>query len=238
MNKSWKATSVFAVLVFLAGSSARAQSTFGAVRGSTLDQSGAALPGAEITLHSLDENTNAVATSDGSGNFSFENLKPGHYSIRAAKEGFTGAIVNQLELTARQTLRVDVSLSVAAQTQIVEVAATAAVVNTENATLSDSRENSDITQLPINSRSVSSSPLAALAVSPEVTRDSQGNIRGRRRDLGADRFFGGWNFDRQRAFQRRAAGRLPFHGKHRRDENNGLQQQRRICPDRRRDLHH
>ena len=176
MNKSWKATSVFAVLVFLAGSSARAQSTFGAVRGSTLDQSGAALPGAEITLHSLDENTNAVATSDGSGNFSFENLKPGHYSIRAAKKGFTGAIVNQLELTARQTLRVDVSLSVAAQTQIVEVAATAAVVNTENATLSDSRENSDITQLPINSRSVSSSPLAALAVSPEVTRDSQGNI--------------------------------------------------------------
>ena len=36
--------------------------------------------------------------------------------------------------------------------------------------------NVDVSQLPINSRSVSSSPLAALAVSPEVTRDSQGNI--------------------------------------------------------------
>jgi hypothetical protein len=56
------------------------------------------------------------------------------------------------------------------------VAATAAAVNTENATLSDSKDNNDITQLPINSRSVSSSPLAALAVSASVTKDTQGNI--------------------------------------------------------------
>src|SRR5208283_5351786 len=58
----------------------------------------------------------------------------------------------------------------------VEVTETTASVNTENATLSDSKINTDLTQLPINSRSVSSSPLAALAVSPSVTRDSQGNM--------------------------------------------------------------
>jgi hypothetical protein len=176
MSKLAVATSVFTVLAILAGQSARAQSTFGTVRGTSLDQSGAALPGAVITLHNVDENSNLSVVSDNSGNFSFENLKPGHYTVTAAKEGFARASVSQLELTARQTLRVDVTLSVAAQTQTVEVEATAAAVNTENATLSDSKGNSDITQLPINSRSVSSSPLAALAVSPEVTRDSQGNI--------------------------------------------------------------
>jgi uncharacterized surface anchored protein len=144
MSKLAVATSVFTVLAILAGQSARAQSTFGTVRGTSLDQSGAALPGAVITLHNVDENSNLSVVSDNSGNFSFENLKPGHYTVTAAKEGFARASVSQLELTARQTLRVDVTLSVAAQTQTVEVEATAAAVNTENATLSDSKGNSDI----------------------------------------------------------------------------------------------
>jgi hypothetical protein len=153
-----------------------AQSTFGSLRGSTTDQSGAAISGTIVTLHSLDENSNASSVADDGGNFVFENLKPGHYSITATKEGFARAVVNQVELVARQNLRVDVSLTVAAQAQSVEVNASSVAVNTENATLSDSKENIEITQLPINSRTVSSSPLAALAVSPEVTRDSQGNI--------------------------------------------------------------
>jgi hypothetical protein len=107
-----------------------AQSTFGTVRGTVLDQSGGIIPLAQITLHSLDENSNVTVLSDDHGNFAFENLKPGHYTIRTAKEGFAIAVVNQLELTARQTLRVDVTLSVAAQAQSVEVAVAAESVNT------------------------------------------------------------------------------------------------------------
>ena len=160
----------------LAPNQVRGQSTFGSVRGNTTDASGAAIPKALVTLHSVDENTDVSTVSDDSGNFVFENLKPGHYTITASKEGFARAVVNQVELTARQNLRVDVSLAVAAQAQSVEVNASAVAVNTENATLSDSKENCAISQLPINSRAVSSSPLAALAVSPEVTRDSQGNF--------------------------------------------------------------
>ena len=153
-----------------------AQSTFGSVRGSTTDASGAVISQAAVALHSVDENTDVSTLSDDSGNFAFENLKPGHYTISASKEGFARAVVNQVELVARQNLRVDVTLAVAAQAQTVEVNASAVAVNTENATLSDSKDNDDITQLPINSRAVSSSPLAALAVSPSVTKDSQGNI--------------------------------------------------------------
>jgi len=153
-----------------------AQSTFGSVRGSAMDQSGAALPGAVVTLHSVDENNNLEVLSDNSGNFSFENIKAGHYTIAGVKEGFARSSVIQLELTARQTLRVDLTLSVAAQAQTVEVSAAAQVVNTENATLSDSKGNTDISQLPLNSRTVSTSPLAALATSASVTRDSAGNF--------------------------------------------------------------
>ena len=155
---------LFLLILAILPASLSAQSTFGTVLGRAMDQSGAALAEAQVTLHSLDENTDAVTISKDDGNFAFENLKPGRYAIKVIKEGFSTATVNQLELTARQTFRQDVSLSVATQAQTVEVEAAAVAVNTENATLSDSKDNADITQLPINSRSVSSSPLAALAV--------------------------------------------------------------------------
>jgi hypothetical protein len=167
---------IVALGILLAPANLRAQSTFGTVRGSALDQSGAAISGAQITLHSVDENSNVVVMSDDRGNFAFENLKPGHYTVTATMEGFATATVSKLELAARQALRVDVTLTVAVQAQTVEVAASAQSVNTENATLADSKSNADITALPLNSRAVSTSPLAALATSPSVVKDSQGNI--------------------------------------------------------------
>jgi len=141
-----------------------------------MDPTGAAVPNTHINLHSVDENTDATAVSDSEGNFVFENVKPGLYTLTASADGFADAIVNQLILSARQDLRVDVKLALKSQAQSIEVTAAAATVNTENATLSDSKVNSDITELPLNSRAVSTSPLAALAVSPDVVKDSQGNI--------------------------------------------------------------
>ena len=152
------------------------QSTFGSIRGTTQDQTGAVLPQAQVRLHNADENTDVATVSDGSGNYLFENIRPGHYRVTVAKEGFATAVADQVELTARQDIRLDLKMALAATNQQIEVAAGAVAVNTENATLSDSKVTTDLTQLPINSRAVSSSPLAALAVSPSVTKDSQGNI--------------------------------------------------------------
>jgi len=95
--------SVLALLALFAlcgipGERFEAQSTFASVRGSTVDQTGAAIPGAQVTLRSLDENTEAATTSDSEGNFVFENLKPGRYALTAAKRGFSKATFDQLEL--------------------------------------------------------------------------------------------------------------------------------------------
>jgi len=155
---------------------AQAQSTFGTILGTVQDITGAAIPGALITAHSLDESEERTTTSGSGGEFVFENLKAGHYKVMVQKAGFTDSVVSSATLESRQELRLPITLSVTGETTTVEVSADAALINTENATLSDTISNIDITQLPINSRAVSSSPLAALAVSPQVTRDSQGNI--------------------------------------------------------------
>jgi hypothetical protein len=154
----------------------RAQSTFGTILGTVQDTQGSVIADASVTAQSLDENSERKTTTNSSGEFLFENMKAGHYKLTVSHTGFTEAVVPSAALAARQELRVPVTLSVSAESTTVEVSADSELVNTENGTLNNTIPNEDITQLPINSRSVSSSPLAALAVSPEVTRDSQGNI--------------------------------------------------------------
>jgi len=153
-----------------------AQSTFGTILGTVQDATGAVIPGATLTAQSLDENDVRTTTSGSSGEFVFQNLKAGHYKVIIRKSGFADSVVLSATLEARQELRLPVALNVASGSTTVEVSADAALTNTENGTINDTISHEDITQLPINSRSVSSSPLAALAVSPEVTRDSQGNV--------------------------------------------------------------
>ncbi len=79
------------------------------------------------------------------------------------------------------------------------MSAAAVTVNTENATLTDSKLNNEITGLPLNSRAVSSSPLAALALSPDVVKDSQGNISVGGANGVPNGFLGGWNLHGERA---------------------------------------
>ena len=160
---------------FLVGS-AMGQSTFGTILGTVQDSQGGLIPGAVLKAQSLDQSDVRTTTSGTSGEFVFENLKAGQYKVTAHKDGFTDSVVSSVTLEARQELRLPITLTITAGATTVEVQADAALLNTENGTINNSLSYEAITQLPINSRSVSSSPLAALAVSPEVTRDSQGNI--------------------------------------------------------------
>jgi hypothetical protein len=157
-------------------SSAHAQSTFGSIVGVVHDASQAVVPGASVEIRSLEENSTRSTSSDQNGSFEFVNLKPGHYAVSAQAQGFADFKVASAELTARQTLRIDVTLGVKSQTQTVEVSDTVAVINTENAVISDSLDNQQITQLPLNNRATTTSPLASVALSPNVQQDSSGNL--------------------------------------------------------------
>jgi hypothetical protein len=140
------------------------------------DTTGASIPGALVTVHSIDENVDRTAKSDESGEFVVENLKAGHYRVVVYGDGFTDTAIASVELEARQQLRIPVMLSVKSDATTVQVSATPDQINTENATLSDSKDNQQITQLPLNNRATTTSPLGALALSPNVQQDSSGNI--------------------------------------------------------------
>lgn len=172
-----RASFVFAVII-LAGicTNVSGQSTFGSIVGTVQDPSGATIAGANVTVKNLDDNTTRSTVSNSAGEYQVLNLRPGKYEIVGSKEGFANATITGAALDARQQLRSDLKLEIAGMKQSVTVEDSSAAVNTENAILSDSKSNSEITALPLNSRAVSTSPLAALATSPTVTKDSQGNI--------------------------------------------------------------
>jgi Carboxypeptidase regulatory-like domain len=167
---------LIAAIVLLTKYPLSAQSTFGSIRGTVQDASGAVIPGATITVHSLDENFERQVTTNDSGDFIAENLKAGQYKLTVHHDGFTDAVVSSATLQARQDLRIPITLTIAVGSTVVQVDASSDQINTENGTLSTSRDNLQITQLPLNNRATTTSPLGALALSPNVQQDSSGNI--------------------------------------------------------------
>jgi hypothetical protein len=153
-----------------------AQSTFGSIRGTVQDASGAAIPGTQLVLHNVDENTDRTFTTDSSGSFLFENIKAGKYSLKAHHEGFADTLTSGIVVEARQDLRLAATLNIAAEATTVEVSTGADQINTENGTIGDSKTNIEMTQLPLNNRATTTSPLGALGLSPNVQTDSSGNI--------------------------------------------------------------
>src|ERR1700753_1337961 len=166
------------VLLALASSVlvAGAQSTMGSLRGVVSDATGAAIPDASAALRSVDQNSVSTVTSDNTGSFVFENLKPGHYVLTVTHDGFAPTTVKDIALDARQDLRVTATLNVSAQTTSIDVTTGPDQINTEDATIADSHNNAMIMQLPLNNRASTTSPLGALALSANVQQDSSGYI--------------------------------------------------------------
>jgi hypothetical protein len=167
---------VFFGMLFLMSPRLQAQSTFGSIRGTAQDNSGAALPDTKITLHSNDENTDRVAAADAAGNYAFENVLAGRYSLRAQHDGFADTLINDITLAARQDSRYTLAMPIATQATTVQVTSAANQIDTENGILGDAKNTADIGQLPLNFRASTTSPLASLETSPNVQTDSQGNV--------------------------------------------------------------
>jgi hypothetical protein len=153
------------------------QSTFGVVVGVVKDPSQRSVVGAQLTLTSLDDRSQRTASTDDNGGFEFINLKAGRYEILLKADGFADYKVSSLQLDARQSLRLDISLKLASASQSIEVSSDAGpVINTENGTIGDSKDFQQITSLPVNYRGATTSPLAMLATVPGAQQDANGNV--------------------------------------------------------------
>jgi hypothetical protein len=154
-----------------------AQSTFGEIIGVVKDPGQGIVPGAQVVLTCADDGSQHTTTTDADGAFHFVNLKAGHYEVVVRADGFADSKIVSVQLDARQTLRFDVALKLASSSQSIEVSGDAGpVINTENATIADTKNFTQIMNLPVNYRGTTTSPLAMLATVPGAQQDSNGNV--------------------------------------------------------------
>jgi Carboxypeptidase regulatory-like domain len=100
---------------------ALAQQTTGTVKGTLLDDSGASVPAANVTLTGPGSaKTVKTAQTQADGTYTFTGLVPGQYTMGVVFPGFA-TIAKPVTVAAGQTLTVPVQLNVAAEKQSVEV---------------------------------------------------------------------------------------------------------------------
>ena len=100
--------------LLLAAGRASAQTTAGTIAGQVTDSSGAAIPGATVTVTSLTREAVRTIQTSADGLFSVPNLPPGHYRVEAAMSGFTTYVNPDVELHVYQALTLDMTLKLSA----------------------------------------------------------------------------------------------------------------------------
>jgi Carboxypeptidase regulatory-like domain len=144
---------VLLVLVSCAvGGVAMAQQTTGDIRGTVTDSSGAVVPGVKVTIARAGTGENRSTQTNSSGDYEFNALEPGHYSIRIENRGFKTVTIADLVLVVGDHARMDAQLQVGNVSETVPVSAAVPALETQNATLSSAVTEHAVQDLPLNGR--------------------------------------------------------------------------------------
>jgi Carboxypeptidase regulatory-like domain/TonB dependent receptor len=160
----------------LAAEDARGQSTLATLTGSVSDASAAVVPGATIAVTNLATGVERTVVTDAGGTFQIPNIDAGRYLVRVTLQGFQDD-TREVEVLARQIVRVDVRLQIAGTAERVEVAGTQPVIETDRATIGHSRSGEDIDKLALNFRATdNTSPIVVATLAQGVQQDRSGAI--------------------------------------------------------------
>lgn len=182
---------VIAAFLFLGGqSTVNAQtSRIGAtIEGTVVDNTGAAIPHAIITIHNtLTGQSRAVATED-RGFFRAEQLPVGNYEVSVSHSGFAPYRQSSFDLDLGQVVRLNIILTLASASQQVTVNAQPSAIDVSQSSVVSSVDQERIEELPVRSRNYLDFVLLAPGVSsaPSSSRPS-----GSTQSVGSGFTFGG-----------------------------------------------
>ncbi len=137
--------------LFVTPLAARAQD-LASILGTITDTSGAAVPGAEVTVTNSDQGFTRVVSTDSIGVYAVSHVPIGNYSFTVAKGGFENLVRNGITLVAGQTLRVDFQLQVGSTTEKLVVSSSPISVETETGAISHVVTSSQVSQLNLQAR--------------------------------------------------------------------------------------
>jgi len=151
---------------------ASAQTSNGTVIGTVTDVSGGVVIGANVSATSLQTGATRTTMTNQQGNFRIESVLPGTYDISVSATGYQTAVHKGLVVPGTSIITANITLNVGKATEVVEVSADNAALNTDNAQLSGTISALEIGNLPI----ASLSPYELALTLPGVMPATQGGM--------------------------------------------------------------
>jgi len=153
-DKLWAIGSLLVVLalVLCSSSGARAQVTTADVRGTIMDEQGAAVAGADVSITNAQTGLTRSAKAGTDGSYSFTELPLGTYNIHVTHAGFKSETQTGIVLHVNDSIVVNVSLKVGAISESVTVEASPVAVETTSGELTGLIQASQVSELPLNGR--------------------------------------------------------------------------------------
>jgi len=151
MKNRWLSVSLVALLVCATG--AWAQEIFGTITGNVLDSTGAAIPGAKVTVKSMDKGLVVREVVSGpDGFYAVPKLAIGRYSLTIEATGFKKVTISDIELNVAEIYRSDVTMHIGSIVETVTVEAAALQVETESAIAGTLISGALVRELSLNNR--------------------------------------------------------------------------------------
>jgi hypothetical protein len=150
--------------LLLAVSTAWSQDTRGKIQGRVVDASDAVIVGAAVTLLNNDTGVSANAQTSPTGQYIFDFINPGTYSVTVENTGFNKFIQKNITIQARADVTVDARLQTGSTSESVTVEASAAAVQFNNSTMGLTIDTKMTNNLPIIHRN----PFLLASLNPSV----------------------------------------------------------------------
>src|SRR5262245_60265720 len=164
---------LFAITLTSTGAFAQATAQ---ISGTVRDQSGAVLPGVEITATQTETGVSRNTVSNETGSYVLPNLAVGPYRLEASLPGFRTFVQSGIVLQVNGSPVINAVLEVGQVSEQVEVQANASLVETRNSSVGQVIENQRILELPLNGREVTDLiTLAGAAVQSRQARVTNGS---------------------------------------------------------------
>jgi outer membrane receptor protein involved in Fe transport len=148
---------------------AAAQGTTGSISGFVADESKAAIPGATVTIKSVETGQLRTLVSDDQGRYRADALAPGTYDITVELTGFRTAEFAGITLTVGQDAGLNVEMKVGGMTEKVVVTSDAPLVQLHESSVTALVDQKQIRELPLNGRDFSQLTLLQLGVTASPT---------------------------------------------------------------------
>ncbi len=145
----------------------------GTIQGTVTDTTGAALPGATVTVTKISTNAVRKALTTSSGFYSVPALTAGTYKITVTARGFKTVTHPKVIVDAMAVVALNIALPVGAATSTVTVTTATPILQTQSATLGMTMRNNLYTALPLDMNGTARNPVSFVKLVPGVQATSQ-----------------------------------------------------------------